>query len=426
MFYISIPKRVLDDVMEEAKSTDNEIIGILMGGIDEHTIVIEEAISGEQESASTHATLPPKTIAEVTDKILKGEIKGRIVGWYHSHPGFGLFMSQTDINTQKNLQQFSSKVTALIVDPEDEDFGFFTLHDPEGVVQLGKEQVHVYDEDEEKIPKSFSTPPKVPKPILKRSRKFAVPMPEPAAGPNVKLIALAASVALICMMIAAMIFYRNIPPVDSEHSSVNNVLLFGESQRNQEGISIFRDMMEIKANVTIVEDKITGEGVRFYLGLEGQAWRFMDNVTTALNGTYTLIFDTKSSDDGKYQIKVNFTDTSNSTWQKISDSFIIDNIPDVPKPRFLDPRDGDILDGIVTIFAEVSDIENNVYGVWFYYCNATGNWSVINETQQDKFVYVVNFDTNQLPNGTYFIRVSAEDRNLYMDEDVITVNILHG
>jgi proteasome lid subunit RPN8/RPN11 len=39
-----------------------------------------------------------------------------LVGWYHSHPGLGCFMSQTDIETQKRM--FNSPFhSALVVDP---------------------------------------------------------------------------------------------------------------------------------------------------------------------------------------------------------------------------------------------------------------------------------------------------------------------
>ena len=39
-----------------------------------------------------------------------------LVGWYHSHPGLGCFMSQTDIETQKRM--FNAPFhTALVVDP---------------------------------------------------------------------------------------------------------------------------------------------------------------------------------------------------------------------------------------------------------------------------------------------------------------------
>ena len=74
----------------------------------------------------------------------------------------------------------------------------------------------------------------------------------------------------------------------------------------------------------------------------------------------------------------------------------------------------------------VTYIEDNIHSVTFSYLNESGNWSAIGYTQFGIFAYITQFDTNLLTNGTYDIKVKAEDRNLYMDEEVITVTILHG
>ena len=39
-----------------------------------------------------------------------------ILGWYHSHPSFGLFMSQTDYETQISYQRLFNKAIALVFD----------------------------------------------------------------------------------------------------------------------------------------------------------------------------------------------------------------------------------------------------------------------------------------------------------------------
>ncbi len=432
MFYVSVKKGVLDKVMEQAKSTDKEIIGILVGNIENHTIIIENAISGKIDSHDTRASLPPSTIAKVTDKIMKGEVEGRIVGWYHSHPGFGLFMSQTDVHTQNNLQQFSSKVTALIADPDDEDFGFFTLHESRGVVQLNEDQVHVFEEGEKKVPKRFSSPPKLPKPQEKGRDKFQIALPPsiPPKGPNMKLIAVGLAAAVICMAIGGMIFYRNFKE-NPEHSSVNRVTLMGESDRNQDNTSIFREFMEVQVNLTVVKGKITREGVRFYLGLEGLPWTFLGNDSTPFNNTFSLVINTTLHDEGIHQIKVNFTDSQNKTWEGVSVSFIIDNIPDIPQITIVYPRENDTLDSNVNLYAEVVDSESNINSVSFSYINVsntTANWSKIPDTQywSEFDVFITPWDTNPLPNGTYLLRITAMDRNKYMDEKVISVNIIHN
>jgi proteasome lid subunit RPN8/RPN11 len=432
MFYVSISKGVLNKVMDRAKATDNEVIGILVGSIENHTIMVEDAVSGEQESDDTRATLPPKTIAEVTDKILKGEIKGRIVGWYHSHPGFGIFMSSTDVNTQKNLQQFSSKVTAMIVDPDDEDFGFFTLHENAGVVQLEDDQVNVYEKDEEKIPEAFSSPPKIPRKEVKRIKNFGevlAPPPEPR-GPN-KFIIIAVVVAVLCAAIAGIILFPHIRE-SPKYSSVDTIMIFGERERNQENISIYSGEMQIRANVTVVEGRISQEGLRFYISLQGGGWRFLGNDSIPINNTFSILFNTINHQEGIHSIKVNFTDSRNHTWEKVSEPFIIDNIPDPPNPRFfIDPDAGNVLDKIVDIYAEVKDEENNIYNVEFYYLNIsqypTQNWTQItNSRHVGEHMYATTWDTGPLLNGTYSIKVEAQDRNLYMGKDEITVNILHG
>lgn len=428
MFYVSISKGVLNKVMDRAESTDKEIIGILVGNIEEHTIVIEDAVSGEHESDNTRAALPPKTIAEVTDKIMKGNIKGTIVGWYHSHPGFGIFMSQTDVNTQKTLLQFSSKVTAMIVDPDDGDFGFFTVHDQEGTIQLEKDQVHVYDEDEEKIPKRFSSPPVIPIKTKKKGRRTQIAMPPPfePRRSNTKLIAVGAVVAVVCLVIGGFILWRYIQE-EPKYSSVDNISLFGERGKNKQNVSIFDNVIEIRANVTVVEGKITEDGLRFFLSLKGGGWAVLGNDSAPVNDTYTLIFSTRRYEEGIHQVKVNFTDTLDQTWEKDSEPFIIDNIQDPPSVRFLYPRNREIIDGNITIYSEVKDDENNIYSVGFYYENSTINSTKIGETiHVGELVYRTNWDTNQLPNGTYQIKVKAEDRNLYMDEENITVYILHA
>jgi len=40
-----------------------------------------------------------------------------VVGWYHSHPGFGCWLSGVDINTQQSFEQLNQRAVAVVVDP---------------------------------------------------------------------------------------------------------------------------------------------------------------------------------------------------------------------------------------------------------------------------------------------------------------------
>ena len=39
------------------------------------------------------------------------------VGWYHSHPGFGPWLSGTDVETQKSQEMLNPRAVAVVVDP---------------------------------------------------------------------------------------------------------------------------------------------------------------------------------------------------------------------------------------------------------------------------------------------------------------------
>jgi len=159
MFYVSISKAAMDKVTEHAKSKEHEeVVGVLIGKVVDKTIVIEDAVTGRMESGPTRAVLPPDTIARIADDIIKQRIRGNIVGWYHSHPGYGIFMSNVDVATQMKLQQFSPYITALIIDPSVDQVGFFTL-DASGESQsIPPQNVRIFAEGEQPVSPEFAVP----------------------------------------------------------------------------------------------------------------------------------------------------------------------------------------------------------------------------------------------------------------------------
>ena len=40
-----------------------------------------------------------------------------MVGWYHSHPGYGCWLSAVDVSTQKSFEQQGERSVAVVVDP---------------------------------------------------------------------------------------------------------------------------------------------------------------------------------------------------------------------------------------------------------------------------------------------------------------------
>ena len=42
----------------------------------------------------------------------------RVLGWYHSHPGYGCWLSGIDVGTQSTWQQWEDPFVAVVVDPD--------------------------------------------------------------------------------------------------------------------------------------------------------------------------------------------------------------------------------------------------------------------------------------------------------------------
>ena len=154
MFYVSISNEALRKVIEDAKSRPSQrVVGFLIGSMEGQTLIIEDAVSGEIESGATEATLPAETIARIANDIVNQKIRGNIVGWYHTHPGYGIFMSDVDILTQHKLQQFSPYIVALVVDPSSNNIGIFTLNAQTGlIVPISHEYIYFFNPTEAQAP----------------------------------------------------------------------------------------------------------------------------------------------------------------------------------------------------------------------------------------------------------------------------------
>lgn len=106
-------------------SPSTEICGVLIGQDRPGNIQIEACIAGAKaEEAGAHVTFTQDTwqhIYQVKDKEYPNQ---RIVGWYHSHPGFGVFLSDHDTFIHKNFFASPGQV-AWVYDPHSDEEGCF-------------------------------------------------------------------------------------------------------------------------------------------------------------------------------------------------------------------------------------------------------------------------------------------------------------
>ena len=211
MSYVSIWRPVNDRIVQASRESENEVIGLLLGRLENDTIVIENSVTGEFTAGPNRVTLPSITIAKIADDIVRGRVKGKIVGWYHSHTETGLFFSDIDIQTQKTLQQFSPFITAMVVDSQTGDVAFYRIDPQTGApIRTHEEKVRVYAEPSEAIPLEARAKPRVrPTPAIEvRARLQEERVPLGRLVIVIVIVALAASAILV-----GALLYRGGPAV---------------------------------------------------------------------------------------------------------------------------------------------------------------------------------------------------------------------
>ncbi|PYX96363.1 MAG: hypothetical protein DMG71_06140 [Acidobacteria bacterium] len=123
---VVIDSDVVRQIRQHARScSKTEVCGVLIGRENGKSAVIEACIAGiNAAQAGTHVTFTQDTwqhIYQIKDRDYPDH---RIVGWYHSHPGFGVFLSDHDTFIHQNF--FSSPLqVAWVYDPHSDEEGCF-------------------------------------------------------------------------------------------------------------------------------------------------------------------------------------------------------------------------------------------------------------------------------------------------------------
>jgi proteasome lid subunit RPN8/RPN11 len=123
---VAIGSNVIRQIRQHARSSiKTEVCGVLVGRENSGGMEVEACISGlNAEQAGAHVTFTQDTWAHIYKIKDQQYPDQRIVGWYHSHPGFGIFLSDHDTFIHRNF--FSSpKQVAWVCDPHSEEEGCF-------------------------------------------------------------------------------------------------------------------------------------------------------------------------------------------------------------------------------------------------------------------------------------------------------------
>src|SRR5580692_4628529 len=121
-----VDSEVVRLIRQHARSSGKtEVCGVLIGQDRDQRIEVSACIEGQNaDEAGAHVTFTQDTwehIYAVKDKKYPSE---RIVGWYHSHPGFGIFLSDHDTFIHRNFFSSPGQV-AWVFDPHSDEEGCF-------------------------------------------------------------------------------------------------------------------------------------------------------------------------------------------------------------------------------------------------------------------------------------------------------------
>ena len=107
-----------------------EVMGLMLGQVFNHDgveyTVVRDVATTDLDASSTRVRFRRDGFEKLFASMDDIGFDHIVTGWYHSHPGHGIFMSPTDVDTQKGM--FSSSFhRAVVIDPINKEIGAYRL-----------------------------------------------------------------------------------------------------------------------------------------------------------------------------------------------------------------------------------------------------------------------------------------------------------
>uniref|UniRef100_A0A2K5EXT3 COP9 signalosome complex subunit 5 n=1 Tax=Aotus nancymaae TaxID=37293 RepID=A0A2K5EXT3_AOTNA len=119
--YCKISALALLKMVMHARSGGNlEVMGLMLGKVDGETMIIMDSFALPVEGTETRVNAQAAAYEYMAAYIENAKQVGRLenaIGWYHSHPGYGCWLSGIDVSTQMLNQQFQEPFVAVVIDP---------------------------------------------------------------------------------------------------------------------------------------------------------------------------------------------------------------------------------------------------------------------------------------------------------------------
>ncbi|MGH0145693.1 UNVERIFIED_CONTAM: hypothetical protein FKN15_042882 [Acipenser sinensis] len=116
--YCKITALALLKMVMHARSGGNlEVMGLMLGKVDGETMMIMDSFALPVEGTETRVNAQAAAYEYMAAYIENAKQVGRLenaIGWYHSHPGYGCWLSGIDVSTQMLNQQFQEPFVAVV------------------------------------------------------------------------------------------------------------------------------------------------------------------------------------------------------------------------------------------------------------------------------------------------------------------------
>eukprot|EP00455_Lapot_gusevi_P011114 TRINITY_DN1510_c0_g3_i1.p1 TRINITY_DN1510_c0_g3~~TRINITY_DN1510_c0_g3_i1.p1 ORF type:complete len:309 (-),score=79.08 TRINITY_DN1510_c0_g3_i1:130-1056(-) len=96
-----------------------EVMGLMLGEfVDDYTVRVVDVFAMPQSGTGVSVeAVDPVFQTKMLDMLKATNRPEMVVGWYHSHPGFGCWLSGVDINTQQSFEGLHKRAVAVVIDP---------------------------------------------------------------------------------------------------------------------------------------------------------------------------------------------------------------------------------------------------------------------------------------------------------------------
>jgi len=111
---------LLKIVMHARSGGQIEVMGLMMGKVEGDTMIVMDSFALPVEGTETRVNAQTEGYEYMVDYLTLIRQVGRqenALGWYHSHPGYGCWLSGIDVSTQMLNQQFQEPWLAIVIDP---------------------------------------------------------------------------------------------------------------------------------------------------------------------------------------------------------------------------------------------------------------------------------------------------------------------